>query len=181
MVKPNEITVGQEVIFHPSPRLAFRATVASEPWKLGGHTWVVRLENLPASYAEQTRKSHSRTHVPSAALFAIDLLNFLTGTGQDEGGEPMQCCGQEVTTPFCPLCGKKAVNIQGLLNHVNHCIECQSSFIRNHKNDESWLGKGTERRKQTLAKWQTWEVELVELIEKAAKWDKHLEESDNVG
>ena len=42
----------------------FRAVVASEPWQLGGHTWVVRLEDLPQEYSDYCQRQ--RSTVPAA-------------------------------------------------------------------------------------------------------------------
>lgn len=63
-----ELKIGDRVWYAPSlngPR--FAAVVASEPWKLGGHTWCVRLEDLGQEYQEYTHK-HGRSVVAAAAV-----------------------------------------------------------------------------------------------------------------
>lgn len=44
----------------------FAAVVASEPWKLGEHTWVVRFEDLGQDYQKHTQRA--RSVVPCAAV-----------------------------------------------------------------------------------------------------------------
>lgn len=57
--------VGDAVWYLPvSGGPLFRARVASEPWLLGDHTWVVNLEGLPDAYVRYT--SRDRRSVPCA-------------------------------------------------------------------------------------------------------------------
>jgi hypothetical protein len=52
-MKPNEISVGQRVLYRPGlGGPLFLATVCSAPWLLGGHTWVVAINELPDTYRE---------------------------------------------------------------------------------------------------------------------------------
>lgn len=56
---------GDTVWYLPSangPR--FPAVVDSEPWQLGGHSWVVRLRDLPQAYCDYSKRQ--RTTVPAA-------------------------------------------------------------------------------------------------------------------
>lgn len=70
-MSPDDIKLGARVLYSPSlggPK--FAAVVASEPWLLGGHTWVVRLEQLGDDYCKYT--SRERKSVPSAALSNLE-------------------------------------------------------------------------------------------------------------
>lgn len=75
MLQPDQLSDGMRVVYHPSPGLSFPAVVSGDPWQLGGHTWVVRLIELPPEYAEKTGKTHARTHVPAAALFSLTKVS----------------------------------------------------------------------------------------------------------
>lgn len=67
---PPAFHVGDRVQYWPSLNgKSFPAVVASEPWQLGGHTWVMRLEDLPQEYAVYTGKKGPR-HVVAAACCA---------------------------------------------------------------------------------------------------------------
>jgi len=63
--KPPTWRIGDRVWYAPSllSRM-FRAVVASEPWRLGGYTWVVRLEGLPQEYSDYCQRQ--RSTVPAA-------------------------------------------------------------------------------------------------------------------
>ncbi len=93
------------------------------------------------------------------------------------------CCGNEVTTPFCPTCGKilisKSHNIGTLLAHIRTSIKMHEKTVRYVENlpkrqDELEENRALRRerlmkkRKQTIEKWATWEMELVALIQKAS-------------
>ncbi len=81
----------------------------------------------------------------------------------------MECCGQEVTTPFCPLCGKeisKEVHgIEDLLAYVQRTVKTATSWVKTTPDD-------AVQPAQYLRQWKSWEVELIEVIDKAAKWDE---------
>jgi hypothetical protein len=65
----------------------------------------------------------------------------------------MECCGEERKTPFCPQCGKKIVDangLQGLLLHVQQRVRSL---------------KRTPSDPKKLDKWQSWERLLKEVVE----------------
>ncbi len=69
MMEPKDLRPGEPVWYASSPGILWPAVVDGEPWKLGGHTWVVRLRDLPPEYGAQF--SFPRTTVCAAALFAL--------------------------------------------------------------------------------------------------------------
>ena len=72
-LEPEDIRDGMEVIYFPSPSIACHGFVDGKPWKLGGHTWVVRLKNMDPSYAAKTGKLGGRDFVNAAALHRLSI------------------------------------------------------------------------------------------------------------
>lgn len=76
----------------------------------------------------------------------------------------MQCCNKELTTPFCPLCGKKSHNapLLSLLNYVKgHRKAVQNRHNRRVKDKETYNQK---RVKASLEKWESWQEVLENLL-----------------
>ena len=74
-----------------------------------------------------------------------------------------KCCGEERTTPFCPMCGAaiKGHGIETLLQH------CQRSLGKAKKEMENRTSAGYERHIKTsqasVNKWQSWVDAIREL------------------
>lgn len=91
----------------------------------------------------------------------------------------MECCGNKVETPFCPMCGKAtqgASIIQSLLWHIHTRIVTNKRHLKETEeyikegNKSSWRRRepDIEMTKRSLEKWTSWEKALRELIKKAA-------------
>lgn len=83
---PDFVVMGAPVWYESSPGRKFAATVASEPWVLGGHTLCVRLEGLGDDYAAIT--CAGRHHVPCAAVDALTPRAALALEAKHERGTP---------------------------------------------------------------------------------------------
>lgn len=82
-MNPEEIFKGQTVFY--SPLLGgpdFEAEVASEPVRLGGHTWVVHLKSLPEAYGQHVDLP-GKTTVAAAGLHALRAK-------EEPGGQSLQ-------------------------------------------------------------------------------------------
>jgi uncharacterized Zn finger protein (UPF0148 family) len=76
----------------------------------------------------------------------------------------MKCCDQEVTTPFCPHCGKPASAVESLYRHVASTAKTQRSIFESVKKDHpQWP---TAKREEKIQKWELWRDSLRELIDK---------------
>ncbi len=88
----------------------------------------------------------------------------------------MQCCGQEVKTPFCPMCGNKEIllpaYIVGLIAHIKKHIGEEMAILERYNMENV----GTCRVTHELYVWRCRESALITLIEKAAKWDEVQQE-----
>ena len=93
------------------------------------------------------------------------------------------CCGDERVTPFCPICGKqlalKSATIDGLLAHIRDTRRSQQTrfdtMCRGLSEDPGDNADRLDRRKRYLekwsravTKWEAWESQLIELIQKAS-------------
>lgn len=80
------------------------------------------------------------------------------------------CCNLECRTPFCPICGKQwasaSATLDGLLNYLRSHIKGQRNFIETTVNNPRWE-KGRDRRIRALTKWEVWERDLTDLMERA--------------
>jgi len=94
----------------------------------------------------------------------------------------VKCCGEERTTPFCPMCGKAAQRhgLRTLLRHLftqQTQIENRIAAYRRAKDgvDDSLRGKYLQEHPEVpcrrivsltrnLEKWQTWHDELAKLL-----------------
>ena len=96
-------------------------------------------------------------------------------------GVPMKCCGEERTTPYCPMCGSEMMvaPAQGLLRHIRKSVQSQQKRITNARRSVAAGAYGApnsadntkflERRRANLEKWLSWQRVLEELIEFAHK------------
>ncbi len=66
---PDFIIPDALVWYESRPGKKYPATVDGHPWEMNPGQWVVRLRNLPASYAKET--SRQATHVPCAATWCV--------------------------------------------------------------------------------------------------------------
>jgi len=81
----------------------------------------------------------------------------------------MTCCGKEVATAFCPTCGNQNYNLPSLLNHVVQNARSSKKILESYEGKR--VPKTIQRREKITERWEAWEAELLELIDKAAKWD----------
>lgn len=75
-LRPYNTEDGREVIYHPSPLLSHTGFIDGLPWRIG-NTWVIRLKNMEAKYAQETGKDPSRNWVNAAALDRIEYATEL--------------------------------------------------------------------------------------------------------
>jgi len=86
----------------------------------------------------------------------------------------MECCGKIVTTPFCPLCGKKQKEgpLWQLLDHVRTQIHFKE--VKARAAEERGTGGDSEGRllktvRENIQKWKYWEKALCEVLERQEK------------
>ena len=81
------------------------------------------------------------------------------------------CCGEERYTHFCPDCGRNIArlssSVNGLLVHLRESIKKQRSNIQ-HK-IECKSAEDVESYRIALGRWESWERELVRLMDAAAE------------
>lgn len=75
---PAFVCLRSRVWYKPKPSQRYAAVVASEPWLLGGHTWVVRLEGLGDDYRSGTGRQES-----TIAAAACDCLESRFGESEE--------------------------------------------------------------------------------------------------
>lgn len=88
----------------------------------------------------------------------------------------MFCCGEERTTPFCPMCGRDTTDtspLGELLAHVRKHAKASAAFARN---EQARLGReDTEYIKKLLRtrdRWMLWSQSLAEMISRDANTKK---------
>lgn len=97
--------------------------------------------------------------------------------------QPIECCGKELHTAFCPDCGKEGSRpIIALLRHVRSATRLKESHVKwtktcmaeRQKKDpeydipDDWQRR-LEREKQLAEKWISWEKALEDLISQTRK------------
>lgn len=82
----------------------------------------------------------------------------------------MKCCGNEVTTPFCPMCGKPQSGegpLYDLLAHIRKELSKhrgRQERIRQGIGQTPYEGE-TEKLSRWIAKWEAWRDAIVGIIE----------------
>lgn len=93
----------------------------------------------------------------------------------------MKCCKQEVTTNFCPHCGKEDTAVTGnpllsLLRHTQNNLKIQQAQLakqhewqhKHHDNDtadrQERRARNLRRDEKNVAKWQRWTDALKEAL-----------------
>ncbi len=76
----------------------------------------------------------------------------------------MECCGNEVKTPFCPMCGRpiKRTPLLTLLWHVQSHIRINQRVL---SKKEQYKGHH-ESCNRALVKWSDWAKALKKVIQK---------------
>lgn len=78
----------------------------------------------------------------------------------------MKCCGKEMTTPYCPSCGKGSSEpLVTLLAHV------RKNATGHRKRVDGWLARNpdshrSEKVRRIAEKWEAWRDALIEVIQK---------------
>ena len=83
----------------------------------------------------------------------------------------MKCCKEEMTTQFCPHCGKQAdSSLFGLLSHIRvhrnvfaQSVERIELLTQTHPDNDS-LARGLVLKKKILSKWDSWVEALQKVI-----------------
>lgn len=75
----------------------------------------------------------------------------------------MNCCGKEVKTPFCPMCGKptERTPLMTLLWHIQRHIELNKRAL---SKPEQYEGNHKSCKK-ALEKWSAWAEELKRVMQ----------------
>ena len=87
----------------------------------------------------------------------------------------MTCCGRECLTRFCPHCGKRARDVDGLDGLLDHCRSTANRMRADADREErrmvEWPDRATdqqgpfiEKRRAAAAKWDGWADRLAALV-----------------
>ena len=81
----------------------------------------------------------------------------------------MRCeCGKNITTPFCPQCGRSAITTAPLLSLLAYVRQHGAWARRNH--EERIRNQGyDEAPRQSVTRWTEWEKALLEFSESSDK------------
>lgn len=82
----------------------------------------------------------------------------------------MKCCGEELTSPFCPQCGERTGNstLTALLLHVRKQQRAETERSERQLYNQLEMSdrriKAKERIIKNIAKWKSWGDALEELM-----------------
>lgn len=89
----------------------------------------------------------------------------------------MRCCGEEVETPFCPMCGSTGVKghgIDGLLHYLKSNLKSSKRYeartIKWAKDatgvaSDSHKEQRLQKRRRVVLKWESWLGALERMID----------------
>lgn len=86
----------------------------------------------------------------------------------------MKCCGEERTTPFCPICGLELQGTRTLYGLLRHCrtqqaalevkIADREAFDKREGRSQHPFPSKERQTKNAAEKWKTWADELQKLL-----------------
>lgn len=84
--------------------------------------------------------------------------------------KPIQCCGKARTTRFCPDCGKRLRNDDGLYGLLIHCRKNEEKFRSEHQRcDVSEMSDAQliyrSSRLDAADKWKAWGDQLAQILD----------------
>lgn len=78
----------------------------------------------------------------------------------------MNCCDQERSTPYCPMCGKQLDQRPPLRGLLAHCRTQQNAGERQKRERSGRLAESAQR---SINKWKAWGDQLQQLMESSDK------------
>lgn len=84
----------------------------------------------------------------------------------NEGSKTMKCCGQDVETPYCPMCGSPQNHKAGqtLLDHIYTRVKGYKIDLSEAIHNSTSTSEETARLEQAVKEWEGWLAFVAEAI-----------------